>query len=219
MIKKRIDITGEKYNKLTVLNEGKNIKNVRYWVCKCDCGTIKEISMNHLRNGKTKSCGCYIKEKTSKIFKTHGLSKVPEYQAYKNMIARCYNKKNCNYKNYGARNITVCKEWLNSYDAFINDMGPKPSNKHSLDRIDNNKNYCKENCRWASKTTQSINQRKPKNNSTGVKGVTICPKSKKFVAQIGYQRKMHRIGCYKTLKEAALARKQAEEKYHKKHLL
>lgn len=140
-------------------------KNIYFYKCLCSCGNFTSIARQHLLSNKTRSCGCLKKDISKKIGQrsiTHGLSKTPTYQSYNSMLTRCLNKDYDSYKIYGGRGITICHEWINSFDCFLKDMGKRPSLKHSLDRIDNNKGYCKENCRWASKTEQNRNSRQCK---------------------------------------------------------
>lgn len=100
----------------------------------------------------------------------HGMYGTPEYRAWYHMKGRCRNKNNNRYNSHGGRGIDYCEEWSN-FENFYKDMGDRPSLKHSLDRIDNNKGYNKENCRWATQSQQSINKRVSKNNTSGYKGV------------------------------------------------
>lgn len=129
----------------------------------CDCGNKTIVSTGNLKNGTTKSCGCYQREyqakRGRKNFYKHGLSNHPLYPTWSTMKSRCYNKNNISYKNYGARGIKVCDRWLNSFENFLKDMGEKPSDKHSLDRIDINGDYEPSNCRWATPEEQAINKR------------------------------------------------------------
>ncbi len=131
----------------------------------CDCGTLKVVRADAL--GIIKSCGCYNTEARASRFYKHGYASkgseyYDEYRAYKCMMSRCYNPTNASYKYYGSRSITVCGRWLNSLEAFIADMGKKPSKQHSLDRRDNDKGYSPDNCRWATKSEQVSNRRKYK---------------------------------------------------------
>jgi len=160
---KIINISGEKYGRLTVIEyDYTNSKNGRFkWVCKCECGNIKSIDGHSLRKGLTKSCGCIKIEQNKALNTKHGeANKSGEYRAWKAIKKRCYWQKYENYHNYGGRGIIVCERWLHSFDNFLNDMGRRPSNKHSLDRIDTNGNYEPNNCRWATQKEQMSNTRK-----------------------------------------------------------
>lgn len=161
---KVVDISGKKFGRLTVIRKVPRPLNLKSsnarWECICDCGKIVNVISANLRNGTSSSCGCYKKEVTSMVKRTHGQSsynKTSEYQAWKGMKYRCYNKKGDHYHLYGGRGIIVCDRWLNSFENFLQDMGKKPSSKHSLDRINNNGNYEPSNCRWATDNEQRRN--------------------------------------------------------------
>lgn len=151
-------MVGEKFNRWTIIEYcgsmavGKSIKN--FVRCQCECGNIRKIQLSAVKSGTSKSCGCYTKEMASKSNTTHGLSNTSEYKIWRGMLRRCYNKNRKDYPLYGGRGIKVSDEWVGDFLLFLNDMGFRPSNKHSLDRIDNNKNYCKENCRWSTQSEQ-----------------------------------------------------------------
>lgn len=155
----RIDLTGHRYQALTVIKYSHHQGSGAHWICGCDCGRITTVSGCNLRTGHAKSCGCLKNELIGKAHRTHGLVKIAEYKAWGDMKARCYNKKNSGFKNYGGRGITVCNEWKSSFEAFYKDMGPKPSPKHSLDRIEVNGNYEPANCKWSTRREQNNNKR------------------------------------------------------------
>lgn len=153
--------TGLRFTRLVVIGRSKRVqyanKFTQLWSCQCDCGNIIDAASGNLYRGSTKSCGCLKKETAGRHRKTHGLSKTAEYQIWAGMKKRCHNKNSTMYYLYGARGITVCEEWRNSFQNFINDMGHRPSPEHSIDRINNGGNYSKDNCRWATKLEQGHN--------------------------------------------------------------
>ncbi|MHA1401187.1 MAG: AP2 domain-containing protein [Candidatus Heimdallarchaeaceae archaeon] len=156
MSKRIIDLKGLKFGRLLVTEFSHLDKHKRArWNCNCDCGNKKIIAGVHLKNKRTLSCGCLLDEYMNKTNRKHGKVYSKVYITYYNIIARCNNKKNTHYKYYGGRGIKC--EW-ESFEDFYNDMGDVPKGK-SIDRINNDGNYCKENCRWSTKKQQSNNQR------------------------------------------------------------
>lgn len=143
--------------------------------------------------------------------------KSPEYRSWDAMLNRCNNPSHKQYRDYGGRGIKVCERW-NVFENFLDDMGLKPTPKHSIDRINNNGDYEPGNCRWATISEQKMNQRLRCDNSTGVKGVCWNKREKKYKARIGVNGSEVHLGYFLTLEAAAKARREAEEMYWKSHL-
>lgn len=138
-----------------------------------------------------------------------------EYNSWQSMKKRCNNEKNDSYYNYGAKGIAVCEKWNNSFLDFFKDMGLKPNKTYTIDRIDNEKGYNPENCRWANKTTQSRNRGVQKNNITKTTGVNLHKKTNRYKAHITVDYKTIHLGYYKTIEEAKEVRVKAELNYWK----
>ena len=127
-------------------------------ICRCSCGTEKTARLGHMRAGTVKSCGCLLLRRPKEVHGTHLLGRDPLYKIWNSMVYRCTEPSHHAFHRYGGRGITVCDRWLGDDGPinFIADMGPRPPG-YSIDRIDNNKGYCRENCRWADQVTQSRN--------------------------------------------------------------
>ena len=143
--------------------------------CRCDCGTISTVCAGNLASGKSQSCGCLQKEKASESNTTHGYTigrKLPtEYVVWSSMLKRCSNPNTKQYADYGGRGISVCERW-NKFENFIADMGPRPSDQHSIDRRDNDGNYDPTNCRWATMIEQQRHKRS--NRIITANGKSMC---------------------------------------------
>ena len=155
------DLSGRVFNRLYVLHKaGIDKFKKQKFECICTCGNFKIATGDCLRSGNVKSCGCLILDGNNK---THGQSKSSgwskEYATYRSMLQRCFDKNSPRYVDYGGRGITVSDSWQESFENFFNDIGKKPTPKHSLDRIDNNKGYSIDNCRWVTMREQAGNTR------------------------------------------------------------
>lgn len=164
-IMKKIDLTEKRFGRLIVIEQaGQDSQRNYKWLCRCDCGNKVIVRGYDLKNGHTKSCGCLRKEITMKGSTKHGHTKnrkrTEEYMSWESMIQRCTNPNNPQWKDYGGRWIKVCKRWLgeNGFIHFLEDMGEAPRGLQ-LDRIDNNKGYYKENCRWVTSRRNNRNKR------------------------------------------------------------
>jgi len=141
----------------------------RFYLCRCKCGKEKEVQANHLKSGRSTQCiSCARKGNKNSLI--HGMYYTVEYRAWINIIQRCTNPNSQAYKNYGARGITVCPRWLNSFENFYKDMGKRPKGM-SIDRINNDGNYEPLNCRWATDKKQAINRRTIKLNENNIRRI------------------------------------------------
>lgn len=144
------NLLGQQFGRLTVIKLTDERRNGHVmWLCRCTCGNQVLVRGSCLINGGSRSCGNHYR-----------VLLTPEYRAWKKLKSRCSNRNSPIYKYYGGRGITVCKRWLESFENFYEDIGPKPKGRAlSLDRIDNDGNYEPGNCRWADQSTQNRNRR------------------------------------------------------------
>lgn len=209
MARLRQNIVGNRFGKLFVVSFKESLNRASYWNCLCDCGNLSVVQFSHLNCGGTVSCGCFRKVKSI----THGLTDTPEYKTWAGMIARCYNPKEQNFEYYGERGIRVCDTWLTSFEVFHQDMGERPDGM-SLDRIDVNGNYSKENCKWSTVSEQAYNKRKLKSNKSGKTGVFWCKRDLVWISSISINKSRKRLYRGADYQEAVTLRKQAEIKYY-----
>lgn len=179
------------------------------WKCLCDCGNVVSVMLSNLiKPGHTTSCGCFSLEVTTK----HGQSGAKAYNSYYHMKGRCYNPSEAGYENYGGRGIKVSERWLESFQNFFDDMGECPEGC-SLERIDVNGDYCKENCKWENYSNQAYNQRMSKYNTSGRTGVCWHKAANKWSASIDHMNKQIHLGLFETYDGAVAARERAELTY------
>ena len=156
------DLTGREFGRWTVIGFDRDVrcpcgKKISRWFCRCKCGTIKSVLVSSLTHGLSRSCGCLQKEAASALA-SHGKSGSSIYRRWHAMIQRCTNPNDGSYKRYGGRGIGVHPKWL-EFTGFYTDVGDPPFVGASLDRIDNDGDYCPGNVRWASRRTQQNNLR------------------------------------------------------------
>lgn len=221
-------LVGNKYGRLVVIKEAPKKIDQRCWLVRCICGNEKEVRQAQLKDGTTQSCGCLQRERAGRqplhghTIPVDGKRLSSEYSTWNQMKQRCTNPNGPNWKNYGGRGITVCDRWLNSFEDFLADVGPKPvlvkadrARTMSLGRIDNDKGYEPGNVEWQTYLQQAANKRRPQRAPLvfvgGVYGhltvlrlvadkawcVCVCGKEKSFVQQyLKYGRGLS-CGCFR----------------------
>lgn len=161
------DLTGRVFGRLTVIRSADKCTShgQARWFCSCSCGGTKTVLAQSLARGNTSSCGCFRREFSSFKSTTHGhcrtggKRRTPEYNSWRGMIERCTNPRSIGWKRYGGRGIEVCERWRNSFIAFLSDLGPRPTARHTLERSNNNRNYEPGNVSWALPPVQARNKR------------------------------------------------------------
>lgn len=156
------NIIGQRFNRLVVIEyAGLSNQNQAKWLCRCDCNNEVSVEAGSLKTGNTQSCGCLNREliRSRKSRLTHGMRNSLEYSTWCSIKRRCYNPNQENYERYGGKGIRMCARWLNSFENFYEDMGPKPTHNHTIERKDSSKDYSPDNCIWLPSRYQSKNRR------------------------------------------------------------
>ena len=216
-------LVGKKFGRLTVIERVENLNKRARYRCICDCGNEKIALAQNLLNSHVRSCGCFSAERRLQITKDnnlkrgreiHGDSKTRLYQIWEGIKVRCFKKENHAYHNYGGRGISMCEDWKNSYLSFKKwSLENGYSENLTIDRIDVNKDYCPENCRWVSWSVQSVNKRTLCRNSSGRTGVSWNKAQKKYVAYISRDGVRHHLGTFEKIEDAIAAREKAEKEF------
>ena len=208
---RRNDITGLKFGRLKVRAfAGRDKHRNSVWLCACECGAEREVTGSDLRSGHTRSCGCLRRETAAAARNglKHGLSSHPLYKTWANIMNRCYNENTPDYAYYGARGITVCERWRDPA-TFIEDVSPRPTPSHTVDRIDVDGDYEPSNFRWATRQEQARNLRAHKRPNVGISR----HRDGRFVASIRLDGKRKHLGLFSAIEDAREARAQAEKQF------
>lgn len=205
---KKIDRTGRKYERLTVLYKaGQDKWGNTQWYCRCFCGNELIVRGGSLHSGNTKSCGCLQREKVSRLNVSHKLRKHPLYSVWCGIKKRCYNKNSKDYENYGGRRISVWPKWKMDFMAFYKWAKNSGWKKElTIDRIDNDGDYEPKNCQFIPMGKNTLKKQPlQKNNTSGYRGVTYHKQTQKYEAGIGISGSYKYLGCFDDPIKAALA--------------
>lgn len=206
MPRKATDMSGSISGRLKVIEKAESRGKQAMWLCECSCGNKSIVSGGSLRSGRSTSCGCLAKE----LVTTHGMYKTNTYSSWQHMKTRCNDENFHQFYDYGGRGITYDPAW-DDFHKFYDDMGDCPEG-YTLDRLDVNGNYCKENCKWSSRQEQSVRQRLNKRNTSGRSGVTKT-KSGKWNVRIVVKYEKITLGTFESFEEACEVKSAAELKY------
>lgn len=212
-----LELTNQKFERLTVISRAENSKQGQTrWNCVCDCGNESTVAGTSIIKGLTKSCGCLNKEKIGALNLSHGQTvgrkTTKTLNSWRGMKARCDNPNDTRYHMYGGRGIGYQESWA-SFEKFYADMGDRPEGM-SLERIDVNGNYCKENCKWETLSRQAYNINLRKDNPSGRTGVKKSQSGLRWKASIRHENINYHLGTFDTFEEAVTAREEAEMKFY-----
>jgi len=196
---------GKRFGKWTVLRFSHQYDKYLYWECRCKCRKTRIIKENDLKSGCITFCRCKTAKNLQSRYDMHGKSSWPECKVWRGMKSRCNDKDNPNFVYYGGRGISVCKSWQKSFENFITDMGRRPSSDYSIDRIDNDKNYEKGNCKWSTHSQQAGNRRKKRILTFDGKSLTLAQLAR--IAGIKYNKLLQRLNENWPSKPAAIVPK------------
>lgn len=201
---------GQRFGRLVVTQTGatKEISGERLCACVCDCGVTVYAKPYKLRSGAKRSCGCLTRDVLRERQTKHGRYYEPEYRVWSNMHKRCSNPRYARW--YGA--VQICERWA-SYDAFLADVGCKPTPQASLDRIDPKGHYEPSNVRWTTRTVQARNTKTHCTSKTGERGVSWSKAKNKWRAAVYVDNKQKHLGYFSTIEEAVAARRLGEQTY------
>lgn len=210
-------LLGEKFGRLTVISFSHWHKHAdgeqcSVWNCLCECGNDIQMRRSYLLATEVPSCGCHKSEVLSALQTKHGMYGTPTHKSWLKMKERCLADHYVDKEYYQDRGIQIHQPWIDSFEAFFADMGERPEGT-TLDRIDPDKGYFPENCRWADLTIQSYNRRKGSNNTSGRVGVFALPNGL-YKALIGYYKEVILLANNVSFSEACRAREEAELKYY-----
>lgn len=218
---KNVELLGKRFGRLTVVAKVESLNYRSRFLCKCDCGNEKLVLGQNLLSGHVQSCGCLHSEKSKARIveynsainrEIHGETRTRLYRIWEGIKTRCFKQTHKSYKDYGARGVTMCDEWCNSFTAFRDwSLANGYNDKLSIDRIDVDGDYSPQNCRWVAPSVQASNKRILSRNTTGYTGVSYNKASGKFVAYITRNYKMIHLGVFDTVEAAADARHRAEQ--------
>lgn len=166
-----------------IKEQGKDKHRKSLGLYQCSCGTLKVLRITVVDNKYSRSCGCLSRDVSRKLHTTHGKSYDRVYSVYRNMLLRCNDTNNSAYPNYGGRGIKVCDRWLESFENFLSDMEEGYKDDLTLERVDPNKGYIKENCTWVTRGEQNRNNTRRRDNKTGVVGVHFSEAKNSYICQ------------------------------------